>query len=270
MFAAGSCYDDPNTDYQATLSSLVDSERAFSRAAAEMGIHESFLAFLSADAVIFRPRAINAHEFLRAQPEQPGILAWEPVFAGVSQAGDLGFTTGPWYFRPDSSSEPAAHGEYFSFWKRQEDGSWRVVIDHGVTHPAPTAKPEALHAVARGWNGAAADPKAERDILLRLDGSYTGAAEQHAIAGLRVLRDGAQPLIGSEAVEALRHEHEPGTIAWKSLGGEVSSSGDIGYTYGEYVVRSDSDEPEAGVYMRAWHRQNDGSWRVVVDLMTRT
>ncbi len=54
----------------------------------------------------------------------------------------------------------------------------------------------------------------------------------------------------------------------------MSRAGDLGYTYGEYefTARGSGTPDELGNYVRAWRRYDDGgsgSWRVVVDLMSR-
>ena len=35
------------------------------------------------------------------------------------------------------------NGQFFSVWKKQPDGNWKVFIDHGVSHGA-TATPDVL------------------------------------------------------------------------------------------------------------------------------
>ena len=50
---------------------------------------------------------------------------------------------------------------------------------------------------------------------------------------------------------------------------EVSNSGDLGYTYGEYeITRTDSlgnQQSESGIFHTVWKRQEDGSWKFVFD-----
>src|SRR5688500_20258575 len=49
---------------QALVQPIYDTQRAFERAVAEKGVRPAFLEFLAEDAVIFRPEAVNAKEFL--------------------------------------------------------------------------------------------------------------------------------------------------------------------------------------------------------------
>ena len=54
-------------------------------------------------------------------------LLWQPQFAEVSQAGDMGWTCGTW--QSFINGEQAASGKYVNIWKKQSDGSWKVRVD---------------------------------------------------------------------------------------------------------------------------------------------
>lgn len=286
LMAAAACNGGHTLNDEAALNSLVESERAFARAAAEMGTRDAFLAYMADDAILFRPRAVNAAQWLRNQAAMHGLLSWEPTIADVAQAGDLGFTTGPWEYREDPAGEAVMHGNYFTVWKRQPDGSWRAVIDHGIFNPPPSER-EPLRTPSR-QAGERHRPKrdvdtaAEREALLQVDRAFAGTAAAQGMMrvvtayvapDVRILRDGRQPLSGIQGLRDLVSER-PGQFRWTVLGGDVSRAGDLGYTYGEYefTARGSGTPDELGNYVRAWRRYDDGgsgSWRVVVDLMSR-
>lgn len=280
--AVSSCGGDRAAGDDAALSTLVDSERAFAQAAAELGTLNAFRTFLAEDAVLFRPRAVNAQQWLREAPDAPGLLSWEPVLADVSAAGDLGYTTGPWEYRRDPTAEAEAHGNYFTVWKMQPDGSWKAVIDHGISNPPPDSIGP-LRSPAPGARSRPVDTvdvAAARETLLQVDRAYAEAVATQgilpALAGyvapdVRALREGRQPLDGIDALrELLSQQH--GSLSWTVLNGGVSSSGDLGYTYGEYEFKPAAGDTavELGVYVRAWRRgpSGGGSWRVAVEVMT--
>lgn len=58
-------------------------------------------------------------------------------------------------------------------------------------------------------------------------------------------------------------------LSWKPDFVEVAASGDLGYTYGEYVYSyTDSSGQrvrQTGIFHTVWKRQPDGSWRFVWD-----
>jgi uncharacterized protein (TIGR02246 family) len=66
-------------------------------------------------------------------------LVWEPTEADISASGDLGYTIGR-YERtttaPDGT-KTTTMGKYVSIWKKQADGSWKVVVDIGTDNGAP-------------------------------------------------------------------------------------------------------------------------------------
>ena len=60
-----------------------------------------------------------------------GDVVWHVDKAGVSRSGDLGYTSGSYSggFK-DTSGKPATDkGKYLTVWKRQSDGSWKVLFD---------------------------------------------------------------------------------------------------------------------------------------------
>ena len=65
-------------------------------------------------------------------------LSWTPARGEVVGAGDLGYTTGRSLFRgkgPDGQLVER-RGEYLTVWRKQKDGSWKVIFDTGSTLPA--------------------------------------------------------------------------------------------------------------------------------------
>src|SRR5437660_12096918 len=113
---------------------MVEMEHAFAKAAATKGTRDAFLEFLAEDGIIFQPAPVNGKKYWTARQPRKGLLSWEPAFADVARAGDLGYTTGPWEFRPNGPDDkPVAFGQYFTIWKKQRDGSWKAVLDRGVT-----------------------------------------------------------------------------------------------------------------------------------------
>ena len=59
-------------------------------------------------------------------------------------------------------------------------------------------------------------------------------------------------------------------LTWTPVGGDISSSSDLGYTYGTFEFQSkDKDgksRVEHGKYTSIWKLQKDGSWKVVLDM----
>lgn len=260
------------------LASMVAAERAFAQHSIRAGTQAAFLAYMASNGVLYRPRAVKALPWLQARPMPRDLaLVWEPVFADVSAAGDLGYTTGPWIgsSRSRTDVEPT-FGEYVTIWRRQEDGRWKAELDAGIAHGADPVGPAPIQAApAPAWrrsDAASSDALASllaADSLLAAEASATGAGRafrKRAAGHLRLLRNGRFPLASDSAAAFL--QATPG-YTWKPAAGAVSRSGDIGYTYGPYVVLTaigSREASESGDYVRIWRRNRAGEWQVVLDL----
>src|SRR5882724_10284506 len=126
------------------LNSMVETERAFSRMSEEKGTRPAFAAFIADDGILFRPTPVLGKKWMLEHPLPPSntrsLLTWQPIFAAVSRAGDLGYTTGPWQFKNDiKDAKPAAFGNFMTVWKKQADNSWKFALDLGIRNPEPKA-----------------------------------------------------------------------------------------------------------------------------------
>lgn len=60
------------------------------------------------------------------------------------------------------------------------------------------------------------------------------------------------------------------SLSWQAASSEVASSGDLGYTIGTYELSFDGPDDaqikDNGKYMTVWKKQDDGAWKVAVDM----
>jgi ketosteroid isomerase-like protein len=264
------------------LQEMLLTEQSFSRMAAEKNTRDAFMAFIAEDGLLFRPGAVNGKQWMLDHPVPPSdkrpLLAWQPSFAGMATAGDLGFTTGPWESKPDVNDEkPSAYGHFVTVWKKQPDGSWKFVVDLGISHPQSGGpqtlwKPEDKTITPRRQTtvGVAAERKAllkrDRDYSeYSLKNGFVNAFRLHASPNIRVYRNGSLPVIGrDEAVDLIQ---VPGAMAWTPRGGDISGSADLGYTHGVYEITDNAKKVvEHGSYVRIWKVEQGGGWRIVLDV----
>jgi ketosteroid isomerase-like protein len=253
---------------------LVEMEHAFAKAAATKGTRDAFLEFLADDGIVFQPGPVNGKKFWGERQPRKGLLSWEPVFADVSRAGDLGYTTGPWEFRPNGpDDQPVAFGQYFTIWKKQRDGSWKAVLDRGVSSEKSFATKLLLFPLhdESSVGDTKFDVSRGRAALLKLDDEFstlsarkgaTAAADAYLANDVRVLRQNIAPVVGKENALVLI-SGSTGTLTWKPVMADVAASGDLGYTYGAYELKKGDVIIEHGSYVRAWKKQ-----RVVIDVMS--
>ncbi len=123
---------------------LFQLEADFAKDAAQHG-HEAFLTWFADDGVeLDDGGGIVNKEEMRKQPPWPEgtSLTWTPVKADMAASGDLGYTYGNYILKhKDKEGKPVTdYGKYTSIWKKQKDGSWKVVVDMGNSSPHPKAK----------------------------------------------------------------------------------------------------------------------------------
>ena len=255
---------------------LVQMEVDFAKAAAEKGTRAAFLEFLADDGVLFQPAAVNGKKYWTAREPRKGLLSWSPVFADVSRAGDLGYTTGPWEFRPNGPDDkPVAFGQYFTIWKKQRDGTWKVALDRGVsTEVAYPSKTLGFGSDNGLGSGVQMNVNESRKELLKLEEKFSNSANKKGTVAAfksylddeaRVLRQNMAPADNKQkALTILSAKSD--RLHWQAAMADVSKSGDLGYTYGTFESVNGSTS-EHGSYVRVW-KIRSGKWLVVMDVMS--
>jgi ketosteroid isomerase-like protein len=58
-------------------------------------------------------------------------ISWQPTRAEVARSGELGYTTGTYQmtFKDPAGKTISDKGKYVTVWKKQADGSWKVLLD---------------------------------------------------------------------------------------------------------------------------------------------
>lgn len=263
------------------LKSLIETERAFSRAA-EQGTREAFGQFIADDGILFRPTAVPGKKWLQEHPQpastERSMLNWQPIFAAVSQAGDLGYTTGPWQFKKNSKdAQPTAFGNFMTVWKKQADGSWKFVLDLGIANPqpkvaAPAWQPDKAQTGQEIF--AKVDRRLAQSSLLEVERKFSEASAElgaresfllYAARDVRLFRNDHFPFVGKmAAADALSAVTAAWT--WMPSFADVSVSGDLGYSYGAYELRDKAGTvSEKGNYARVWQKIL-GDWKLVIDV----
>ncbi len=261
--------------------SLVEAERSFCRAAVSRGIREGFLSYLDTDAVVFRPGPVAGVAVYRESKPSPAVLSWRPVRVSVARAGDIGYTTGPWVYRKNPGDSPAGFGQYVSIWRRGTGGEWKVILDAGISHPNEDTTPGLSGAEYRPLeNGKSpetcVDTTRELASLMTIertlfrtstDSGFVRALRAAACDDIRIYRSGDFPRIGFENLGS--DSNIPGAgWEWQPMGGMVSRSGDLGYTFGRSRHSgSDTVSPSTGSYLRIWKKERGQGWKVAIDLM---
>jgi ketosteroid isomerase-like protein len=131
LWTAGCALRPPHVSNDGAVRAVTDAELAFARTMADRD-HRAFLEFVAAEAVFLnggRPLvgrdAVGRHwERFYAGPTAP--FSWRPDLVVVLVSGTLAQSVGP-------VSNPAGKvvARFYSTWRLEDDGRWRVVFDDG-------------------------------------------------------------------------------------------------------------------------------------------
>lgn len=139
-----SCQEKKQIDLAAEAEALM----ATSREWAQSQSNEEYLSYWTEDAQLTQSGqpTLRGHEaimgMLEGTADIPGFkVMWEPYEAHVSEGGDMGYLLEKTSFTMnDSLGNPMT--QYYrtvTIWKKQEDGSWKCVVDQLSEDPNMTS-----------------------------------------------------------------------------------------------------------------------------------
>ena len=258
------------------LLKMADAERAFSKRATDATPREAFIEFFADESVSFQPEPGSARERLRKQPlPPPGTPAfqWEPRTGDIAASGDLGYLTGP--VRSPQPDGSIRHGCYFSVWKKQADGTFKVILDIGVRPPGEVPfAPGFVRSPAQAAGKPASAPADAERTLLDADKTFSAALAEKGAAeafrsvlhsGGRVHRNGVLPLTSRDAAVSWLASNVKAMTS-EPMKSETGASGDLGYTWGKAVVTGTDGKATPGYYVRVWTLGAGGRWQLVADI----
>jgi ketosteroid isomerase-like protein len=80
-----------------------------------------------------------------------------------------------------------------------------------------------------------------------------------------LLRPGYLPITGADAINYLSLVADEGyELSWEPTDGMISSSGDLGFTYGTYRLKT-ADITYEGTYTNIWKKEAGGRWKYVLN-----
>ena len=256
---------------------IVDAEHGFAAKVRAVGVRDGFLAWLAPTGVVFRPGPVIGRTSYQKQPGGwHGLLAWHPVHAAISHDGTMGWSTGPWTWRRDSTQKKAdAVGEYMTVWRRQPDGSWKATLDCGIGHGEPGRdEPKLTTSSPVDAPRLGSRPLAARQSLYQADASFAryaasegmaAAVGRYATDDIIVLREGALRIAGLATARDSLAAQEHGAKLMSNAQ-YIADSGDLGYTYGTFVTGAGATADSA-YYVHVWHRGAAATWRLAFQVV---
>jgi ketosteroid isomerase-like protein len=267
---------------------MIEAERAFAARALVIGWKDAFLEFFSLSAVGFaNGQPGSAREQVASNPDPPKDLQliWEPRYGDVAASGDLGYLTGPVRnVRASRDGGKPRFSNYASVWKRQKDGTFKVVMDVGINTPNAVPFPAGFTRAPQknrftGDYDDSTPPLGTADELLNsaLKTSQLRAYRSRLAEGVRFHRQNQMPIVGTQAATKWLASQRPVSSA-DSRFSEAARSGDLGYTWGTFTMaprsvtaggrgQSQTLNIQAGFYVRLWVRERNGQWKVALDVL---
>ena len=135
-FMISSCRSTP-INIESELNALQQADKSWSEACASKSVigmldfYDSEAYLIDLHGNVYRGkdelRKLWTNEF--SNPDYS--LTWQLNEANVAQAGDIGYTSGSWdlTFTSKDGKQIKYHGTYVAIWKKQTDGTWKVLVD---------------------------------------------------------------------------------------------------------------------------------------------
>ena len=280
--------DQEVSQYQHWLE-LKAADQGFADRSVEIGRTGAFLEFLGQGSTVFRNGPVDALELYSSEIFQNNVneISWEAHYVDVSRAGDLGLTAGPLNFLADESTRQFGH--LISIWQRQE-GRWVLMADIVATIPgflslevepnfddtSPVLE-ETAHPVMAMTETNNMQLLIDRDNLFGQSINFRGgqrALLRYGLENTRVYLPGMAPAVGADSASSVygafldNQLSTTNQISLTHMGGFLSASKDVGYTYGTMEnLEDDSQQAFRTSYMRLWRFTASNEWKIAVEAL---
>jgi ketosteroid isomerase-like protein len=263
---------------KSALKKMIETEKSFAQTSLEKGTKNAFLEFFGKDAIVFdnKSTAVNGLEYWQ-NLDFKKLLTWQPTFAEIAVSEELGYTVGNSQVRnlttAGSSVEekPITYGSFFTLWKKQPDGTWKVAFDFGINHAQISAVTPAVresYATFKPNELKNTATLAERMVFMN-DFFYWKNAktslnpfEPHLSQDIKLFRNNMLPIVGREAAKNYLKKTHDKAIVYTGLKAISSQAGDLVCVYG--VI---SGKGKTGEYVRMWKQESKDVWKIVVEMV---
>ncbi len=264
------------------IKKLAETERAFAHRSEAAGPSVAFYEFFAEEGIGVQPQP---HRTRAEKPTEKDTFAltWKPLYTDLSQAGDLGVSSGPWELTPEGAKEPQAFGYFVSIWKRQPSGEYRVIHDGGTRTEPFDASQRAL-----AWKAAppsAYQAKQPVDVTMetigvnQLEAKFADdllergagiAYGKYLADDARVYRVRSYPRTTRTEIDTHLQQIAGDKIKLTPLQATVAASGDLAHAWGELAITPKQGPARTGYYTHVWKRNASGEWKLSIDVWSLT
>jgi len=298
---AGVSLAQERSQYQHWLE-LSAADQSFADRSDEIGRTRAFLEFLGEDSIVFRNARgpVDARtEYSSAEFQERGVreLGWKAHYVDVSRDGDLGLSAGPLTsIDPNGDRDRDGFGHLVSVWQKNLD-RWVLMADIVVNIPGflsldvepnfddtlPLLE-ETEHPVVAMTEDNSLQNLIDADNGFGRSINIRGGQRALLVWGLtntRVYLPGMGPAVGVEAASSVYGAYLDNQLSTNNpisvthVGGYLSTSKEMGYTYGTMATIIDADieanenesERFRANYLRLWRLSESNDWKIAVEVL---
>lgn len=125
-----------NIDLEKEKQNVLNTDIEFSNYSEKEGMKKAFLTFADDEAVLLRSNSMpivgkdNIGKSNTKIVDTTFTLTWKPIHVFISKSADLAYTYGI-YTLTVKNDTSLTEGTYVSIWKKQENETWKWVLDTG-------------------------------------------------------------------------------------------------------------------------------------------
>ena len=253
------------------LASMIQSERDFSLTAKESDTRQAFLSFTNEESLGFNNGPVSLKKEWEQRKADSSWLWWEPDYADIASSGDFGFTSGSWEYRKNRTDVKAlAQGLFFTIWKKDASGIWKVLIDMGISYndeiPKTKLSTSAIFSSALKYSTGPDVLTFDKDLFGNLSTGILDRYDKVLSLEARFYQSQNRPFIGKKSIIDHISGREP--VSYSAMGSFLAKSGDMGVVYGSAILNpTDSVSFKKANYLRIWKKENGSTWKLVVEVV---
>lgn len=264
---------------------LMDTDRMLAKTSAEKGVLHALLPFLDESSALFPAfgHPVKGKTACETFLNEDAPFKWEPLLAGVSTAGDIGYTHGRYEKDVTSADGRAAKGfgYYGMVWHKDKNGKWKIAACVGLIPVKLPGQPPLEQTIREAKLTGDADAVVKTELAFSaysVENSADKAFHRYiADTGIALSSQGPprDKAFYTKAIkDAAGRRRVPDerkmTLEWEPFVSRVSASGDMAYNYGPYRytvtdTAKGSKKEFFGYFCTVWKKQEDNSWKFLLD-----
>lgn len=136
FFLLSACFKKKEKKSNADIKAeMIAAEISFSTLSQEKGTRNALMHYIDSNGVLLRPNTFplvgaDAVDFISQGNDTSYTMTWQPKGGNIAASGELGYTYGLYSVTP-KNKDTVIYGTYVNIWKKQTDGTWKLLLDSG-------------------------------------------------------------------------------------------------------------------------------------------